>query len=82
MIEDSRFWYTPPVPRGVPSEAETQRRMAFQARHPDVGFAFRGDREPPWVAYWLAAGDKRRYITGATLTDVLDGLAEEFGTAP
>lgn len=79
MIEHTSAPYTPESPRGVPSEAETVARQAFQAAHPEVGFAFRRGSEPPWVAYWLAPGDERRYVTGATLTDVLDGLAEEFG---
>lgn len=71
--------YTAPASGRVPSEAETLRRQAFQAAHPEVGFAFRLGSGPPWVAYWLAPGDERRYIPGATMTEVLDGLAEEFG---
>ena len=57
--------------------------MAFQAAHPEVGFSplpLCEDPEKRWVAYWWAAEDGRpRHVTGRTLTDVLDTLAEEFG---
>lgn len=78
MEHSSGSLYATPPPRDAPSDAETLARQAFQALHPEVGFAFRPGREPPWVGYWLAADDERRYVTGATLTEVLDGLAEEF----
>ena len=68
-----------PSSRRIPSETETLRRQAFQAAHPEVGFAYHGGCETPWVAYWLAAGGERRHVTGETMTGVLDRLAEEFG---
>ena len=72
-----------PVPPGVPTPEEDERRMAFQALHPEVGFSPLPLCEDPakrWVAYWWAAEEGRaRHITGPTLTDVLDSLAEEFG---
>lgn len=68
-----------PVRPGVPTEEETRRRMAFQATHPEVGFAPQSHCGEPWIAYWLAADGKPRHVTGVTLGDVLDSLAEEFG---
>jgi hypothetical protein len=79
MHESTSAPFAHPSPPGTPSEAETLARQAFQAVHPEVGFAFRAGAEPPWVAYWLAAGDERRYVTGATMSDVLGRLAQEFG---
>lgn len=67
----------PPSP-GTPSEAETLRRQAFQAAHPEVGFAFQAGCDTPWVAYWLAPDGSRRHVTGTTMTGVLDKLGAEF----
>lgn len=71
MHESSPLYSMPPTP-AVPSEEETERRMAFHVLHPEVHIAFRDGR-------WHADRAGRPRITGATMTDVLDGLAEEFG---
>lgn len=78
MHESTCSSYTTAPPGRAPSDAETLARQAFQAVHPEVGFAFRRGQEPPWAAYWLAADGERKHVTGATLTEVLDGLAGEF----
>lgn len=78
MIEHTSASYTPSGPPGTPTREENGARERFQAVHYEVGFEFRPGREPPWVAYWLAKDDERRYVTGATLTEVLGLLAEAF----
>ena len=79
------------VPPVQPSTAERTRRRkktngGWRSRplHPEVGFspaaALRGPRER-WMAYWWLAEEGRAWhVTGPTLADVLDTLAEEFGT--
>ena len=72
-----------PVPPGVPTPEETGKRIAFQVDHPEVGFSplpLCDDPEKRWTAYWLAEDGKPRHVTGPTLGDVLDTLAEKFGT--
>jgi hypothetical protein len=81
VIESTSQSSAYPSSRRIPAEAETQRRMAFQALHPEVGIAYRDGCETPWVAYWLAPDGGRKYVTGTTMTDVLDQLGEKFGTA-
>ena len=72
-----------PVPLLDPTPGEDDRRMTFQALHPEVGFsplAFCEDPRKRWTAYWWAAEEGRAcHVTGPTLGDVLDTLADEFG---
>lgn len=70
--------YTSSVPPGAQSEGETQRRMAFQSAHPEVGFRHLDGCEPPWVAYWAADDGNPRHLRAATLGGLLDDLKPLF----
>lgn len=78
MHEPTSPRHAAPVPPGTPGEDETLARMAFQAAHPEVGFRHLGGYGEPWIAYWLAADGRRRWVTGVTLGAVLGRLDAEF----
>jgi len=79
VIESNSPSYAVPSPKGAPTEAETLRRQAFQAVHPEVGFAF---RDGQWTAYWLSADGEPMRAEADTLTGLLGRLAGEFGEQP
>ena len=81
MHEPTSAPHPAPVPLLDPTPGEDGRRMAFQAAHPEVGFAPLALCEDPgkrWVAYWWAEEGRAAHVTGPSLGDVLDTLAEEF----
>ncbi len=83
MHQSTSTPYPAPVPPTTPTAEESERREAFQALHPEVGFsplALCENPEEAWVAYWWdAEKGESRHVPGPNLGDVLDSLAEEFG---
>lgn len=74
-----------PVPPGTPTREESERRERFQAENPRVGFSPLPRCEDPekrWTAYWWGEDEQAHHVTGKTLGDVLDSLAEKFGGTP